>query len=287
MTDMAMSLTEVTRRVGGFRLGPITLDIPRGGIFGLCGPNGAGKTTLMDTMMGFGPIHSGRIAVLGRDPLREEVAVKQRVAYVGPDFAWDAWGTVGKALRFVAGFYPDWQKAREARLLEDLALDRDAKIATLSTGQKTRLQLVMAFSREAEILLLDEPTLGLDVAGRRVLNQECLAAVRNPMRTVVVSTHDLAELERFADTVAILAAGRVVLVDEMAALAERFFRVFSATVPSYAGITAMPGEAAGTWLVDRAGLDATGRDWLLRQDGAVPLSLEDILLAMTGAEASA
>ncbi len=287
MTDMAMNLADVTRRVGGFRLGPITLAIPRGGIFGLCGPNGAGKTTLMDTMMGFGPVDGGRMAVLGCDPLREEVAVKQRVAYVGPDFVWDAWGTVDKALRFVARFYPDWQKAREARLLADLALDRHAKIATLSTGQKTRLQLVMAFSREAEILLLDEPTLGLDAAGRRVLNRECLAVVRDPRRTVVVSTHDLAELERFADTVAILAAGRIVLVEAMAALAERFLRVFSAMAPESAGITAMPGAAAGTWLVDRAELDAAGRDWLSRQDGTVPLTLEEILLAVTGAEAVA
>src|SRR5207248_8494855 len=146
--------------------------------------NGAGKTTLLDLLMGMGRPDTGRVRMLGRDLARDEVAIKRRTAYVNPDLDYGAWGTVGAATAFVRGFYPDWDDGRCERLVAEFGLGPDEKVATLPFGSRIKLALVLALARDAELLLLDEPTVGLDAVSCRLLHAELMSFMRRADRTI-------------------------------------------------------------------------------------------------------
>ena len=217
----AIALKSVERRLGDFVLGPLDLTVPRGAVLAFVGPNGAGKTTTLDLLMGMGAADRGEIQVLGKTMPRDEVAIKSKVAYVSPDLNFTPWGSVGRALDFVRGFYPDWDQARCDRLLEEFSVARKERIAALSFGARIKLSLVMALSRDAELLLLDEPTVGLDVNARLLLFREMRDLVQRGNRTVVISSHQLSDLEKLADHVAILNKGKLIAAGPMAQLVER------------------------------------------------------------------
>jgi ABC-2 type transport system ATP-binding protein len=217
----AIALKGVERRLGDFVLGPLDLIVPRGAVLAFVGPNGAGKTTTLDLLIGMGAADRGEIQVLGKTVPRDEVAIKRKVAYVSPDLNFTPWGSVGRALDFVRGFYPDWDQARCDRLLEEFSIARKERIAALSFGARIKLSLVMALSRDAELLLLDEPTVGLDVNARLLLFREIRDFVKRDDRTVLISSHQLSDLEKLADHVAILNKGKLIAAGTMAQLVER------------------------------------------------------------------
>lgn len=221
----AIALKGVERRLGDFVLGPLDLSVPRGAVLAFVGPNGAGKTTTLDMLMGMGAPDAGEIQVLGFGLPRDEVAIKSRIAYVSPDLNFSPWGSVGRALDFVRGFYPDWDEARCERLLAEFSVARKERIAALSFGARIKLSLVMALSRDTELLLLDEPTVGLDVNARLLLFREIRDFVERPKngqrRTVVISSHQLSDLEKLADHVAVLNKGKLIAAGPMAQLVER------------------------------------------------------------------
>ena len=221
----AIALKGVERKLGSFVLGPLDLTVPRGAVLAFVGPNGAGKTTTLDLLMGMGSADRGEIGVLGLTMPRDEVAIKSKVAYVSPDLNFTPWGSVGRALDFVRGFYPDWNQDRCERLLTEFSVARNERIAALSFGARIKLSLVMALSRDAELLLLDEPTVGLDVNARLLLFREIRDFVKRQDgtkgRTVVISSHQLSDLEKLADHVAILNKGRLIATGRMDELVER------------------------------------------------------------------
>lgn len=217
-----LSATGLTCKIGTFRLGPLDFAVPEGSITALIGPNGAGKTTLMDLLYGLGRPAVGQITVAGLQLPRDELAVKRRVGFVSPDLSYVSWGKVGAALDFVSGFYPDWRLDEAERLLDLFQLSRKAKIAGLSFGERTRLSLIVALARETDLLLLDEPTTGLDVSTRKHLFAELLHYIEMPGRAVVISSHQLSDLERLADRVAVLNRGRLMSQGSTSDLVERY-----------------------------------------------------------------
>lgn len=211
MREPAIVLQQLRRNVSeSFCLGPLSLEIPRGAICALVGPNGAGKTSLLNILMGTGSVDAGRASVLGHDVATAAVEVKRLTALMSPDISYRAWGTVGRAINFVSGFYPDWDSQHCAQLLVRMGLHAGERIDSLSFGGRVKLSLVLALARNAQLLLLDEPAIGLDPLGRQQLFTELLAFMRDEERTIVISSHQLAELERYADYVAIVNQGQVV-----------------------------------------------------------------------------
>ena len=290
MTD-ALALKGVTRRLGKFVLGPLDLEVPRGGVTALIGRNGAGKTTTLDLLMGMGRADGGAIEVLGLAMPRDEVAIKQRVAYVNPDISFLAWGKVGRALDFVSGFYPDWSDARCDELLSAFGIGRGERIAALSFGARIKLSLVMALARDAELLLLDEPAVGLDVEARQRLFSEILDFVKREDRAIVISSHQLSDLERVADHVAIIDRGQLVLFSRMDRLVERFVLLDArlatgGAMPELQGIKLLMREGERLrLLLDReqaraADLAAVGIEVLAQ----TPMTLEEIFVALIGKE---
>ncbi|HEY5232813.1 MAG TPA: ABC transporter ATP-binding protein [Verrucomicrobiae bacterium] len=198
------------------------MTVPRGAIYGLIGPNGAGKTTAIDLIFGMGKNDAGTIRVLGLDHRADEVELKPRAAYVSPDLNFQVWGKVGKAIRFVRGFYPDWDDDYCAALMKEFHLSDGDKIATLSFGVKTKLSLLLALSRRPEILILDEPTTGLDAVSKQQVFGELLKAVEDGERTVLISSHGLTDIERFADHVGMIKNGKLLLEGRTDEIVDRF-----------------------------------------------------------------
>jgi ABC-2 type transport system ATP-binding protein len=294
MTENAVEFSGLVKRQGRFALGPLSFGIPQGGIFGLVGPNGAGKTTTLDLLAGLGRPESGSVRVHGLDVAANEVEVKRRLAYAGPETSYASWRRVGRAIDFVSGFYADWDEARCEGLLENFALDRAKSIADLSFGEKNKLSLVMALARDPELLVLDEPTTGLDPVARQFLFADLLHRMQTDRRTIVIATHQLAELERFADRVALLDHGRLRLCADLGSLTERFMQLDVAlragdALPEQPGIRLIARSAErARVLVDR---EETRDDWQARL-GCAPLAesaltLEELYLALVGKGAAA
>ena len=286
MTE-ALALKGVTRRLGKFVLGPLNLEVPRGSVTALIGPNGAGKTTTLDLALGLGAPDGGGIEVVGLGMPGDEVAIKQKVAYVNPDLNYQPWGRVGRALNFLRKFYPDWNDARCEQLLADFGLERGQKITALSFGARIKLSLVAAFSRDAELLLLDEPTTGLDVNAKLKLFGLILDFVKREDRAVVISSHQLADLERVADQVAIIDQGRLVIFERMDRLVSRFVQIDArlatgGALPELDGIRALARDGERLrLLLDR---DTCSCEQLaahgLESLSETPLTLEEIFLAL-------
>jgi ABC-2 type transport system ATP-binding protein len=283
----ALVLTGVTKRLGGFVLEPLTLEVPRGSVTALIGPNGAGKTTTLDLALGLGAADGGAIEVVGLAMPADEVAIKRKVAYVNPDLNYQPWGRVGRALDFLRKFYPDWNDARCEQLLADFGLERGQKIAALSFGARIKLSLVAAFSRDAELLLLDEPTTGLDVNAKLKLFGHILDFVKREDRAVVISSHQLSDLERVADQVAIIDKGRLVIFERMDRLMSRFVQIDArlttgGAMPALDGVRTLARDADRMRLL--LDLDSAGREQLaahgLETLSETPLTLEEIFLGL-------
>jgi len=215
-TDLVDVQGLVVRR-GTFRLEVPAWKVGPGQVVGIVGPNGAGKTTLLEAVAGLRPVDGGSVHVFGLDPWRHPVEVRSALGFMSDDMAVFEL-RVDRLLRMVSGYYPSWDGELAGRLVERFAIDTRKKAGELSRGQGTRLRLVMAMAFRPRLLVLDEPAAGLDLSGRRRLLESVLEVVRDPQRSVLVSSHVLHDVERVADRLLVLSSGRVVQEGETAAL---------------------------------------------------------------------
>jgi len=205
------SLIEVT----GLRIqrGSFLLDVPGwtvkpGQVIGLVGPNGAGKTTLLEALAGLRPVSGGAIRVFGKNPHSSPVAVRSSLGFMSDDMPLFAL-KINKLLRVISGYYPTWDRDLVEELLTRFKLDPNQKVHHLSKGQGTRIRLLVAMAFRPRLLLLDEPASGLDLAGRHSLLESVLDVVRDPNRSVIISSHGLQDVERVSDRLLVLNEGRV------------------------------------------------------------------------------
>ena len=287
MNDNAIEIHGLVKNYFPFRLGPLDLNVPRGSIYGLIGPNGAGKTTALDLILGMGRNDAGEIRVFGLDHQREGVAIKRRAGYVGPELNFQVWGRVDRVIRFVRGFYPDWDDAYCAQLMKAFHLAASDPIASLSFGAKTKLSLLLALAHRPELLILDEPTTGLDAVTKQQVFAELLKIVEHGERTVLISSHGLTDIERFADHVALIKEGQLLLAGRMDEVVDRFrladfFMEKGKEVPFREGLIVLKQEE-NRWqavLDQQRGIP----DWLhslgAQNLSLTPMTLEDMFLAL-------
>ena len=189
----------------------VTLRVERGKTFAFLGRNAAGKTTTIRMLLGLLKRDDGSIRVLGLDPQREPLELRRRVGYLAEDQTMYGWMRVEEILRFVAPFYPTWDHELALRNTSAISSCRShTKIKHLSKGQNVRLGLVLALAHRPELVILDDPALGLDPIMRKQFNRDLITHLQGEGRTVFYSSHLLYEVEPVADEVAILDAGRIV-----------------------------------------------------------------------------
>lgn len=197
----------------------VNLEIPTGAVFALLGENGAGKTTLIRILTGFQQPTAGHCSVCGLDPATDALEIRRRVGYVSDSPPLYDWMRVGEIGWFAAAFYDDQFADRYREFIARYELPESRKIRHLSKGQRAKVALALALSHDPELLILDEPTSGLDPLVRREFLESMVDRAATG-RTVLLSSHQISEVERVADSVAILRAGRVQLVDSLAELKE-------------------------------------------------------------------
>jgi ABC-2 type transport system ATP-binding protein len=188
----------------------LTLQVKRGSTFAFLGRNAAGKTTAIQMLLGLLHRDDGAIRVLGLDPARQPLALRARIGYLAEDQTMYGWMRVDEILRFVAPFYPTWDHDLALRYVRDFDLPLKSKIKHLSKGQNVRLGLVLALAHRPELVILDDPTLGLDPIMRKELLRDVIDHLQGQGVTVFFSSHLLYEIEPVADMVAILDHGRIV-----------------------------------------------------------------------------
>ena len=220
-SESIIDISNLTRRFGArTALSAVSLSLPRGAVYGLVGANGAGKTTLIKHILGLLRAESGSVRVFGFDPVADPVGVLSRIGYLSEENDLPGWMRTDELVRYTRAFYPGWDDAYAKELEQKFALDPSAKIKTLSKGQKARLGLLVALAYRPELLVLDEPSSGLDPIVRRDILGAVIRTIADEGRTVLFSSHLLEEVEQVADHVTMINEGKIVLSAPLDAIRE-------------------------------------------------------------------
>lgn len=220
-----LTVNQLVKTYGSFSLGPLNLEIEPGSSVALVGANGAGKTTLFRSIMGTLRRQQGEIHFDGALTEEHKPAWKQGVGYVG-DFTplFDNWSG-HKNLQAYSRFYPNWSQAVAEELARRLNLNLNLKPREFSTGQRTKMGIVLALSHQPKLLLLDEPSTGLDPVSRDVFIEMLFEFLQDESRSIVYATHHISEVEQLADRLVFISEGQVVRDEVKEDLAERWRRI--------------------------------------------------------------
>jgi ABC-2 type transport system ATP-binding protein len=210
--EQPIEVKGLTRKFGKkTALKNVDLTVSRGRVFGLVGENGAGKTTLIKHLMGLLKAQQGTVRVFGIDPVKDPVGVLSRIGYLSEDRDIPNWMRVDELMNYTRAFYPDWDVAYAEELCRTFELDVSAKVKQLSRGQKAQAALITALAFRPPLLLLDDPSSGLDPVVRRDILTAIIRTVADEGRTVLFSSHLLEEVDRVADDVAMIHKGDIVM----------------------------------------------------------------------------
>jgi ABC-2 type transport system ATP-binding protein len=292
----AIQIHGLSRRFGAkLALDDISLTVPAGTVMGLVGENGAGKTTLIRHVLGVLKAESGSVRVFGMDPVTEPVKVLSQIGYLSEEPDLPGWMRVHELIRYVAAFYPTWDPAYANQLQQDFKLDLTARLKQLSKGQRARAGLLCALAYRPALLVLDEPSSGLDPIVRRDILAAIIRTIAQEGRSVLFSSHLLTEVERVSDQIAMIKSGRVLFCDTVEQVQRTHSRLtlrFESAPPQPPAI-----DGALSW-------EGTGREWTAvcaapagqarlaaEAIGAevveeLPVSLDEIFVARAGSRAS-
>ena len=292
MMDTVIQTKGLARRFGkSLAVDGLDLEVPRGSVFGFIGRNGAGKTTTVRMLLGLLPMTAGSATVLGSDPRKESFDIKRRVGYVPEIHHFYQWMSIAELTRFTSSFYPTWQEAKCAELLKGFELDPAKKIKELSKGMVAKVALTLALAHDPELLVLDEPTGGLDVMVRREFLESIVRMIQEEGKTVFLSSHVLVDMERVADEIAIIEEGRLVKRSTLEELKDKVKKVK----------LTFAGDPPGDVRIEGArNVDRDGREWVVTYEDfseeklnalrklpvsdaqVIDLDLEDIFVVLVG-----
>lgn len=258
--EAVIAITDLIRRFGTKTvLESVSLYVPKGSVFGLVGENGAGKTTLIKHILGLLRAEEGMVKVFGTNPVADPVGVLGRIGYLSEQPDLPGWMRVDELIRYMKAFYPQWDASYAAQMLKQFGLNPAQRINTLSKGQTAKAGLLVARAHRPDLLLLDEPSSGLDPLVRRDILEAVIRTVAEEGRTVFFSSHLLEEIERVSDHIAMLHQGKIVLcgpLDEIKAQHRRFTLRFD-TAQSQPPV--VPGALS---------VSGAGKEWMVMCNGA-------------------
>ena len=258
--EAVVAITDLSRRFGSkTALDEVSLYVPKGGVFGLVGENGAGKTTLIKHILGhLLKAEVGAVRVFGLDPATDTVGVLGRIGYLSEQPDLPGWMRVDELLRYTQAFYPKWDSAYAEKLREQFGLNPAQRLKTLSKGQQAKAGLLAAQAHRPDLLLLDEPSSGLDPIVRRDILEAIIRTVADEGRTVFFSSHLLEEIERVSDNIAMLHQGKIVLCGPLDEIKSQHHRI----TLHFESAPAKPPVIAGALSVT-----GTGKEWTVICNG--------------------
>ena len=206
----AASLRGVTKSYKHFRLDNIDLEIEPGTVNGLIGPNGAGKSTIMRIMMGLVTPESGTVSVLGKSISSREASAKQDIGFFSDDMRLYKSESIAFHMQFVRSLFPSWDEGYAQQLLDRFGLIAQQKVKGLSHGQRVKALLLLILARRPKLLILDEPTNGLDPVAKQEVLAELMQIVNDETRTILYSSHNTQDVEQISDTITFIDRGRVI-----------------------------------------------------------------------------
>src|SRR5437588_4942562 len=202
----------------------VNLRVEEGRILGIIGPNGAGKTTALNAILGLTP-YEGELNVLGRNPWTERDQLMRDVSFIADVAVLPRWIRVSQILDYVAGVHPRFARGKAEEFLNKTTIKRTSRVRELSKGMVTQLHLALVMAMDAKLLILDEPTLGLDILYRKQFYDSLLNDYFDGSRTIVVATHEVEEIEHVLTDLMFIDRGRIVFSCSMEELAERYFEL--------------------------------------------------------------
>lgn len=205
-------------------LRPTDLDIPLGRVVGIIGANGAGKTTLLNCILGL-LSYDGQLSVLGREPYKERAQLMHEVSFIADVATLPRWMKVGQILDFVEGVHPKFDRAACVKRLKRTKVKQDARVRTLSKGMVAQLHLAIVMSIDARLLVLDEPTLGLDILFRKHFYETLISEYFDDSRTIIITTHQVEEIEQILTHAIFIEDGEIVVNASMEDLSETYLAV--------------------------------------------------------------
>jgi len=283
-----MSLIEVaslTVRYGGrTALDGVALTVPEGAVYALLGRNGAGKSSLVRCLLGAQRPAAGSVRLLGRDVWRRRASILSEVGVVPEEPDAPPAMTVRQIAAFCSRLYPRWDSARVDDRLRRFGVPADVPFGRLSKGQKGQVSLTLALAPQPRLVILDDPTLGLDPLARRAVFEELIVDLADRGTTVFLTSHDLAGVEGIADRVGVLRDGRLIVDEELESLKGRFRRIRFPAGGADGGLAGLAGLAPVSVASSAWGTEAVVARWeeqtTARGAEVSALTLEEIFLAV-------
>ena len=242
MTEPVIDLEGVEKSYRFFQMRDISMRLEAGQILGFVGPNGAGKTTTIRIMMGMIRQDRGSVRVLGHAIPHEQAAAKADIGFVSEDLRLQASATLGWHMKFIASIYRTWDATYAEALLERFNLHPPQVVKSLSHGERTKAALLLVLARRPRLLLLDEPTTGLDPVARHEILRELMDVVRDERRAIVFSSHNTQDVEQISDQIIFIDRGRIIDSSDKETFLDRWRRIHldvpaGSVLPSLAGVT--------------------------------------------------
>jgi ABC-2 type transport system ATP-binding protein len=225
MTEPVIELDGVDKTYRFFRLSDVRLRLEAGQIMGFVGPNGAGKSTTIRILMAMVRPDRGTVRVLGRDLPAEQAAAKRDIGFVSEDMRLHANATLGWHMRLVASIYPGWDPKYAEALLGRFNLQAEQQIKHLSHGERVKATLLLVLARRPRLLLLDEPTTGLDPVARHEILAELMDVVRDERRAILFSSHNTQDIEQVSDVITFIDRGRIIDASDKETFLDRWRRL--------------------------------------------------------------
>lgn len=295
MAANVVEVDDLSRQFGTtLALDHVHYQAGEGRAYGLVGVNGAGKTTLIKHLLGLLRAKSGSVRIFGRDPVHHPVEVLGQIGYLSEQRDLPEWMSIEQLMRYTRAYYPNWDNDYAFELLETFHLDHSNKIKDLSKGMRAQVGLVAAVAHRPRLLILDEPSSGLDAMVREDILDAIVRTVSDDGRTVIFSSHLLDEVERMSDHITMIDAGRVVLDGELNTIVRRHqcssvrFPAHQDRQPKISGTLALDG-GGHSWNVIhetapeqfRAAAAAAGGELTQSRDA----TLQEVFLARVGRNA--
>ncbi|MFT5481589.1 MAG: ABC-2 type transport system ATP-binding protein [Halieaceae bacterium] len=202
----------------------IDLDIPKGSILGLLGPNGAGKTTMLRSLLGLSSCE-GELSVLGLDPVHQRAELLEQVCFIADTAVLPMWMKVSDLLDYTEGVHPRFNRQQAEDQLSQTNIEANMRVKQLSKGMTVQLHLALVMSIDARLLILDEPTLGLDILFRKRFFEQLLNDYYDSERTIIISTHQVEEVENILTDIMFVANGKKVLSESMESIADSYLEL--------------------------------------------------------------